>query len=1081
MKRTLLLLSILLAATALRAQPWLDAINTPNPDLRNAWSVFNDYWNGRPDEKGRGIKAFKRWAWFWESRLLPDGSLPDRSIAWKEWAKYEARVQSKSSFTQAGSWVFRGPATTGSGYYGIGRLNCVTFHPTDANTFYVGSAAGGLWKTTNGGATWMPLTDDLPVMGVSDVAIDPSNPSTVYLVTGDGDGTNTYSIGVLKSTDGGITWNTTGMSWTVTSFKLLKRIQINPLNPQMLWVAASDGIWRSLNGGTTWTNVQSGSFSDIELKPGDPNTVYAASYAANSVIYRSTDAGATFSAMTTINGGRRLNLAVTAANPQIVQVLACNSSGGLHGLWKSSDAGQTFTQYLTGTITNNMLNSSATGAGSGGQGTYDLAFTISPTDSNAVWLGGVNTWSSADGGNNWLLKTAWSGGLSGAGGVPVVHADKHFQVFHPLQPNTLFECNDGGIYKTDNSGATWTDLSAGLGISQLYRIGVSVTNTNHVLAGLQDNSTKEYKNNAWVDKRATGDGFESIIDPINGNVLYVSSYYGNISKTVNSGNTWVSIVQASGAGVHGQGAWLTPYVLNPLSNTTLLLAKSQVYRSYDGGTNWTQLTSFTTTTNAAALAYAPSDTNVMYAAYGSRLWRSLDGGTTWTNPLSGTANISYIAVHPTNPQRIWITFSGYTAGSKVQTSADGGTTWTNINGSLPNLPVNCIVYQVGSNDGLYIGTDVGVYYRNATMSDWEAFKDGLPNVIVNELEISYNNNKLWAATYGRGLWNSDLFGTVPCTPPAAPTSNGNTAICQGDPAVTLSVTAPSGQAVDWYATPTGGLPLVSSSATYATNLGGTYYAGSRNPANDCVSATRTAVTLTVNPAPGAPSITVGGNTTFCSSNPLTLTSSATSGNQWYLNGVAITGATGQTYAANQSGMVTVRVTVNGCSSSNSTPAFLTANPAPAQPTISVNGNLLTSSSATGNQWYLNGVAITGATGQTYSATNPGIYTVQVSTAGCTSAASSGYNHVGTAIVSPTLEQQVRMAPNPVHHQLVITYTGNTANFDLEVLDMKGRRLQTGRFSNRYTVNMERMAAGAYLVRVTNRRTGESTQQQIVKE
>lgn len=1078
MRKLFLLAALLTASSQIFAQSWLDSINKANVDLPAAKAAFAAYWAGRPEEKGTGIKPFKRWEWFWESRLPATQPLPKRSIAWEEWSRYKNTSAYRTARTQNGAWTFSGPSSTTSGYYGIGRLNSIAFHPTDSNIFYVGAPAGGLWKTLNGGVSWTALTDNLPVIGVSDIAIDPINPNTIYLVTGDCDGGDTYSIGLLKSTDGGLTWNTTGMTWAVTSFKLLRRIQINPANPQMLWIAASDGIWRTTNGGANWTIVQSGSFVDLELNPADPNTVYAVSYAANSAIYRSTNAGASFSLVSTITGGRRVNLAVTPHNPQIVQALVCNSGGGLHSLWKSSDGGSTFSQYLTGSASNNMLNSSATGTGSTtGQGTYDLAFNINPLDSNNIWLGGVNTWSSNDGGATWAIKTIWSGGAGG--GIPVVHADKHFQVFHPIT-KVLYECNDGGLYRSANRGINWTDLSAGLGISQIYRIGVSASTSNQVLAGLQDNSTKEYKNNMWFERRATGDGFENMYDPANALVMYVSSYYGNIMRSTNGGTAWTTIASSGGTGVHSTGAWLTPYIMNPLENNTLLIAKSQIYRSYDRGTSWTTLTTFATTNNATAIAYAPSDTSTIYAAFGNRLNKTTDGGTTWTVVTTAFSSVSYIAVHPTNPQRLWLTHASF-SGNKVMASADGGVTWTSLNGTLPNLPVNCIAYQAGSNDALYIGTDVGVYYRDNTLTDWVPFQNGLPNVIVNELEISYTENKIWAGTYGRGLWSSPLLTAAPCTPPPSPAGGGLQSVCAGVSA-NLTATVTAGNVVDWYAAAVGGAPLLSGNAVYTTSTPGTYYAAARNPITGCTSTTRTAFTVNTISLPATPSITPAGPAAICAGATLNLQSSATTGNEWYRDGAVITGATAQTYTASLAGSYTVTTMNSGCVSGQSAAVVVTVNPVPAQPTISVNGAQLTSSASAGNQWYLNSVAITGATGQVHNATSNGNYTVGVTVNGCTSALSAAHAHVGTAITSPVIDKQFVVAPNPVRNKLEIIYTGPAATFGLELIDLKGRMLKSGmRFNTRYALSMSPFAAGNYVLRIVNIRTGEQVLRTIVKQ
>jgi hypothetical protein len=506
-----------------------------------------------------------------------------------------------------------------------------------------------------------------------------------------------------------------------------------------------------------------------------------------------------------------------------------------------------------------------------------------------------------------------------------------------------------------------------------------------------------------------------------------------------------------------------------------------VYRTDNRGTTWTQLTSFGGTTNATAIAFAPSDTLVIYAAFGNRLEKTTDGGATWTNVATTATGISYIAVHPSNPQRLWITHASY-SGNKVQASVDGGLTWTALNGTLPNLPVNCIVYQNGSNDGLYIGTDVGVYYRDNTLTDWIPYQAGLPNVIVNELEITYNNNRIWAATYGRGLWSSTLYSTPSCVPPPAPASGGNQSICPVGSSVTITATPGTGQVVDWYNAPTGGSVLLAGNNTYTTSTPGIYYASARNTANGCESGTRTAITVSLGNPPATPTISFTGNTTFCAGGTLTLQSSATTGNQWYINGITIGSATQQSFVVNQSGSYTVNANTGGCASGMASAVSITVHPMPQQPTISVSGSQLTSSSSSGNQWFLNGVAINGATAQTHNATATGSYTVVATVNGCQSLASNAYNHVTTALPTTSQDQQLQIAPNPVRDQLEISYNGSSSTFEMELLDMKGSILhRSGRFTNRYSLSMRMLSSGSYIVRISNVRTGERIQKMVVKQ
>jgi photosystem II stability/assembly factor-like uncharacterized protein len=501
---------------------------------------------------------------------------------------------------------------------------------------------------------------------------------------------------------------------------------------------------------------------DMEFKPGDPNYVYASTfdYAGNASIYRSTNAGATFDFIGSIPDGIRINLEVTPNNPSLVDMVVANTQSGLQGLWYSNDSGFSFNEYFTGNCSNNLLNSSYDASGCGGQGSYDLAYCINPNDYNEIWLGGVNTWATDDGGLNFYPRTMWNGDpTSNPNGTPVVHADKHDLKFHPLQSNTLYECNDGGLYKTSNGGSSWTDLSNGLGISQLYRIGVSQTINDAVVCGLQDNGSKLFDNGNWDDVTG-GDGMECIIDYTNANTQYASYVFGELFRTTDGWNTR-STISANIPGGQPTGAWVTPFVIHPTNPQILFAGYNKVYKTTNQGNTWTAI-SPALSDELRSLVVAPSNPNVIYAASFDTIYVTSDGGINWNFAPLGIsgAKISYMAVHPSNPQKIYVTLSGYSSGNKIYYSNDGGANWINYSGTLPNLPVNCVVYQNSSNDALYIGTDVGVFYRDAGANDWNSYQTGLPNVVVTELEISYNNNKLWAATFGRGLWNTDLNATT---------------------------------------------------------------------------------------------------------------------------------------------------------------------------------------------------------------------------------------------------------------------------------------------------------------------------------
>lgn len=794
--KTILFMLFLLSSQMSFSQPWMNKVTSEKPTFKKIQTSFNDYWKDRPIEKGQGYKPFKRWEWYWESRLLPNGDFPSPSITLDEFNKYNseknpwARQNEQRSAQSTANWNPSGPTTSNGGYAGIGRINCMAFHPTDPNTFWVGTPAGGLWKTSNGGTNWITNTDYFPVLGVSDIAVNPTNPSILYIATGDGDlGSlssltggaegDTKSIGILKTTDGGTTWYTTGMNWSITSTKLIRRLIINPANPQILIAAASDGIWRTIDGGTSWTNTQTGYFMDLEYKPGDPSIVYASSFdfTGNAKIYRSTNSGSSWSLISTLADVVRINLAITPNAPDSVDALCTNTSFGLAGLWYSGNSGASFSKYFPNTTSpspNNLLNNSIDASGTNGQGYYDLAYAINPTNANDIWLGGVNTWNSTNGGFNWIIKNFWANTpIQNPNNVPVVHADKHFITFHPLVPGTMFECNDGGLYKTTNAGSTWTDLTNGMQISQMYRIGVSQSQSNTgVLCGLQDNGTKFNNLINWQDVGG-GDGMECIFDGST-DTGYISSQYGNfnrsgspgfnISSTIPFLPTEVTPPTPPSTNPTPKGAWVTPLIMHPTITSTLYAGYKRVYKTTNKGDTWTAISGVldSSSEDIRFMALAPSNPNTIYAATLTKLYATTNGGTNWSqiSTLAITdnyANISNIAVDPANPEKVFITVSGYSAGNKVWMRPSIGGTWVNYSLNLPNLPVNCIVYKQGSNEELYIGTDVGVYYTNATMPDWIPYQTGLPNVVVTDLEISYYDSKLWAGTFGRGLWNTALY------------------------------------------------------------------------------------------------------------------------------------------------------------------------------------------------------------------------------------------------------------------------------------------------------------------------------------
>ena len=759
---------------------------------------MEDYWDskslmkiGVADEDGEdggapGWALYKRWEYYWEQRInTQTGEFPKTNSV----IEYEKYKQSKNSLNKSTtyneSWSNLGTNSSDGGYAGIGRINCIAFHPTDNNTFWVGSPSGGIWKTTDGGANWTILNNDQLILGVSAIAIpsDYATTNTIYIATGDRDygslwslsgGQASYSdntsIGVIKSTDGGATWNTTGLSYTKDLGKLIFSLRIDPTDNSILFASTSDGIYKSTNGGTSWTSKSLNVWGDIEFKPGDHTIMYASSVPyVRTYINRSTDNGETWSNSLVATYGRRGEIAVSPNDPTVVYLLSANSGGGVYGIYKSTDSGASFTKVNSGSPAGMLGYYTDGSGGSSGQGSYDLCIAVDPSKANTVFIGGITTWKSTDGGvtfsaiNNWTSYNVYN-----ISGVAVVHADKHVLAYQ--NSSTLFEGNDGGIYKTTNGGTSYTDLSNGMIISQIYRIGVSQTNTTLVLNGLQDNGSKLYSAGTWSDVTG-GDGMECIVDYSNANYMYATYVRGIIYRSTNGGAdnfNYPNTISTNIPGGQPTGAWVTPYVIDQNNSATLFAGYDKVWKTTDRGNSWTAASQqLSPTIKLRSLAIAPSNSNVLYTADQTNMWKTTNGGATnWSSITlpSTSTSVTYITVKNDDPNTLWITYGGYNSTSKVYQSTDGGASWTNIATGLPNLPVMCIVYYKKATDRnvLFVGTDVGVYVKDGT-NNWVSFSSGLPNVVVPELEVLYTpgTNKLRAGTFGRGLWETDIDAVIP--------------------------------------------------------------------------------------------------------------------------------------------------------------------------------------------------------------------------------------------------------------------------------------------------------------------------------
>lgn len=643
----------------------------------------------------------------------------------------------------ASNWHPLGPVNMATYETSMGRVNCVTAPAGNPNRLFLGAPGGGVWRSDDGGNTWSPRSDFLPVLSISSIVLDPANPNIVYIATGDADspGEDPYSIGVWKSVDGGTNWSSTGLSWSLTNYKVISRLLIAPDNSQKLFAATSDGVYVTYNGGTNWQRSTPGggtSWHDIQFQPGNSSVIYLTGQGAN--FFRSTDGGTNWTQITAGlpgSGVDRSVLAVSASYPQGLYILyGDDSSGGFYGIYQSTNGGTSFNAQAANNLSDLMFD---------GQEGYDLALAVSPTNFNDVFAAGNLIGSSTDGGNTWT--TATYGGT---------HVDVHGLA---VLNGALFACTDGGIHRTIDGGVSWQDLSTGLEIAQIYNVGGAPQNPSLIYVGEQDDGLNQYNSGTWSHLLA-GDFGQPIVDPTDQNMAYATAH-GSYFKTTNS---WASYQQLQITSLEGS-AFESPLAINPLNSQTLYAGYENVWQTTNGGTSWFPISSFSDGAICTAITLAPTNPAYIYVIRNSTTWRTTDGGAHWMMlPAPAAGNPMSVAVSSSNPNRIWLAQNDFSTANKVYASSNGGTNWTAYSGTLPNRNVNCIVYEDGSNDGLYVGLDAGIYYRNASMGDWQAFNTNLPNARVVDLQVEFASLSLRAATFGRGLWESLLAGASSSLP-----------------------------------------------------------------------------------------------------------------------------------------------------------------------------------------------------------------------------------------------------------------------------------------------------------------------------
>jgi PKD repeat protein len=779
-----------------------------------------------------------------------------------------------------GTWSWLGPGNIG------GRTRALVIHPTTPTTMYAGGVAGGVWKTTNAGSSWVPLNDFLPNLAVTSLAMDPANPNVLYAGTGEifaGDGVR--GGGILKTTDAGATW--TRLAATATpDFYYVNKILVSASSGRV-YAATSAGILRSADGGATWTKVYPSALpsgvTDLAMRTDQSTDVLFAADGnfVQATIYRNTDAAGSgaWSPVYSEASLGRTSLAIAPSNQNVIYALSAsietgNFSGGLLAVFRSTDGGTSWTAQVRNTsptklntlLLTNPLAASYTACNVNApdkminQGWYDNVIAVDPVNPNRVWVGGIDLFRSDDGGANWGLASYWWPPLSD---TRRVHADNHAIVFHPQyngsSNQTLYVGNDGGIFRTDNavtgspatganapcntgnSSVFWTALNNNYGVTQFYH-GLPYPNGTTYFGGAQDNGTNRGSDaagpNAWASLIG-GDGGFVAVDPGNTNAIYGETTNLSLRKSTDGGTTFASATSGI-TEPSSQFSFITPFVMDPANAQRLWIGGRMPWQTTDGATTWTQAgTAFTTGAfPTTAIAVAPTDGNyVLFGRSSGIVSRTTTGltntsTTVWSQvlPTPAQAFNSWLTFDPANKNVAYATYSSFGV-PHVWKSTDAGATWASIDGAgstgIPDIPVHCIVVDPGNTSRLYVGTDLGVFVSTDGGANWSIENTGFANVVTEALAM--NATSLFAFTHGRGAYR------VALTSSTAPAAN-------------FSFSPPSplaGQSVQFTDTSTGGPTL------WLWDFGDASVSTSQNPTHTFATAGVYQVSLAVSNSGGS--------------------------------------------------------------------------------------------------------------------------------------------------------------------------------------------------------------------------------------
>jgi photosystem II stability/assembly factor-like uncharacterized protein len=716
------------------------------------------------------------------SHAAPSG--PVRALAVTGKAPADAPPSPVAPTAGANNWVPLGPTAIPNGQtYGgarvlvTGRVTAIAIDPANHQVIYIGTAQGGVWKTADGGTHWQPCSDNEASLAIGALALDPSNSQIVYAGTGEGNfsGDSYYGAGVLRSTNGGASWTLLGGATFVGS--RFGRLAVTPGTPARVFAATSGGVYRSVDSGTTWTQLSNGIptqfATDLVIDPTTPTTAYAAFWGQG--IYKCTNAGAATPSWTKLAGGlplanaappngfNRVALGMSASSPQTIYALFSNNTTNDP---TPSNNYVIDKLYVTTNGGSSWIRIPLPGGNIGAQGFYNINVAVDPTTPDIVYLSGVSLWKATRSGGIWTITDI--GGQH--------HPDNHALAFDPANHLVIFAGSDGGIYRSADGGISWSDgINEGLSITQFEFIAQHPTSDAVVLGGTQDNGTEQFRNSPVFHHADDGDGGYCLIDqtqPRNA----ISTYYGPSPKRSTAGGTfgtWAAVWN----GIAGSTQmFYPPLVADDTNPNNVAFGTDRINLDpAQGASNWptkVTLPGGSAVNSVSAIHYV--NANLIYA--GTRqgsVYRLTKTGATWSAsaihaaPLPIGSMVTDLSAVPGSPSTVVVVLSGFgTATAPLAhvwrgvVGPGGAATWANISGTgagaLPDIPVNALVIDPIAVATMYIATDIAVYRTTSTGATWTPFSEGLPNVAVFDLRLHQPSRLLRAGTHGRGLWERKL-------------------------------------------------------------------------------------------------------------------------------------------------------------------------------------------------------------------------------------------------------------------------------------------------------------------------------------